>query len=103
MNCPKCKREFSFLYSFRIINPWKYRCPSCGALLTAGKQATITLALAGVIGLVIALVAIVMEEAKLWTTQDSLIWFFIALPITIVPYQYWCWKWIRFRERDQGI
>ena len=100
MKCPNCNAGFSFWYSFTIVNPWKHRCPGCGSLLTGGRRATIAVALAALLGLAIASVAIIREEANLWTAQNSLLWFAFAFAAGIVPYQYWCWKWVRFTARD---
>ena len=71
-------------------------------MLTAGRQAVITFAVACGLGLLIALVAITMEEMRMWTTQDSMAWFAITIPIGIILYQYWCWKWVRFKERSDA-
>jgi len=55
------------------------------------------------IGLTIAAVAIGMEEARRWVTSDSLLWFAIAIPLILIPYQYWCWKWVRLEERRDSF
>jgi hypothetical protein len=58
---------------------------------------------AALIGLLIAAVAIGMEEARRWVTLDSLLWFAIAVPLILIPYQYWCWKWVRLEERRNAV
>jgi hypothetical protein len=63
----------------------------------------VAVAAAAFIGLLIAAVAIGMEEARRWSTQDSLLWFAIAVPLTLVPYQYWCWKWVKLQERRNAV
>jgi hypothetical protein len=103
MYCPACKHRISFLSSFRVLNPWKHRCASCGAVLTGGRRATVAVVAAALIGLLIAAVAIGMEEARRWVTLDSLLWFAIAVPLILIPYQYWCWKWVRLEERRNAV
>ena len=105
MNCPSCNRDFSFLYSFKILNALRHKCPSCGAVLTTGKRGKISNCMAGLLGLMIAAVAIVMEEKGLWTSHDSIIWFAIAFIIFIPPFQYISWRWCRFqisKEQQKG-
>jgi uncharacterized protein (DUF983 family) len=101
MNCPACNRQFSFLYSFRILNPLKHRCPSCGVLLTMGRYGKVTTAIALCVGLSIAGVAIFMEETGFWNLRNSLLWFAIAVPALGVPLQWLCWHRARFSVREQ--
>jgi hypothetical protein len=68
-----------------------------------GRQGLVTLAVAGVLGLLIALVAITMEEMGLWSERGSLLWFAFAFPVAIAVYQYWCWKWVRFKEKVHAV
>lgn len=35
--CPVCGHTFSYLSSFRHVNPFKIRCPECGVTLTEGR------------------------------------------------------------------
>jgi hypothetical protein len=102
MNCPRCHKDFSYAYSFKILHPFKHRCPGCGAILTAGRRGKLVLIAAGLLGLCIAGVAIAMEEMGLWTTYNSLLWFAIAVPVIVLPYQYWCWKWVQFEIRHDA-
>jgi hypothetical protein len=99
MFCPACNHRFSFLESCRVLNPWKIRCPQCGAILSGGRQATWVAVLAGFLGLLIASVAITMEELQRWATLDSLVWLAVAVPLIVVPYEYCCWKWVRLEEK----
>jgi DNA-directed RNA polymerase subunit RPC12/RpoP len=102
MNCARCHREFSYAYSFKILNPFKHRCPDCGAILTAGRRGKLVLIGAGLLGLCIGGVAIAMEEMHLWTVYNSLLWFAIAVPAFMLPYLYWYWKWVQFEVRDDA-
>ena len=70
-------------------------------MLTAGKRGKITLGLGVLVGLMIAAVAIVMEENNLWATQDSILWFAIAFAVFIPPCQYLAWRWCRFQIKEQ--
>lgn len=92
MQCPECGRRFSFLYSFRILNPNRFACPSCATILTAGRYGNATRIVGAIIGAAIAAVAIYMEKRGGWVTLDSIVWFAIALPIVIIPYQWICWR-----------
>ena len=102
MNCPRCQRIFSYAYSFKILHPFKHRCPGCGAILTAGRRGMFVIIGGGLLGLCIAGAAIAMEEMRLWTTYNSLLWFAFAVPVMMPPYQYWCWKWVRFAVRPDA-
>ena len=101
MNCPSCKRDFGYFYSFKILNPLRHKCPSCETILTAGSRGKITLGLSTLVGLMIAAVAIIMEEKKLWTTYDSILWFAIAFAVFVPPCQYLAWRWCRFQIKKQ--
>jgi hypothetical protein len=103
MNCPACDYQFSFLRSFRVLNPWKQRCPGCGAALTGGRRASSAVAGGALIGALIAAVAIGMEETRRWVTADSLLWFAIAVPLALIPYQYLCWRWVTLEERKDAV
>jgi len=97
-----CDHRFSYWYSFRVFNPWKHKCPKCGVALTGGKRAGITVAIALLIGAAVAAVAITMEHSHRWVVRDSLVWFAFAIPAVTLPYQYWCWKWVHFIEREDA-
>ncbi len=73
--CPECGHRFSLLQGLKAWNPWRYRCPYCQTVLeTTGPYKLATLA-AIPLGLVIAVTAILQEEAGVWRTADSLLFF----------------------------
>jgi hypothetical protein len=41
-----------------------------------------------------------MEEHRYWKTQDSLLWFAIAFPIVVIPFQWLCWRKAQFSLRE---
>lgn len=92
MNCPSCNRSFSFLDSFRILNPFRYKCPTCASLLTTGSKGWITIVYGGFLGFLLAAVAIVMEEAQRWTSLEKFIWFAVSIPLACVSYQWFWWR-----------
>jgi hypothetical protein len=100
MNCPSCGRKFGFFSSFKIIDPLRHKCPSCGTILTAGKRGKISLGLGGLVGALIAAVAIVMEENNLWLKHDSILWFVLAFTVFIPSFQYLTWRWYRFQIKE---
>jgi hypothetical protein len=96
-----CEHRFSYFYSFRILNPWKHRCPGCGVLITGGKRATVAVTIGILIGIAILMVALTMVATDRWTATDTLVWYGVALLVVVPPFQYWCWKWVRFvTKRD---
>jgi hypothetical protein len=97
MRCPSCQREFGFLYSFRVLNPFKHRCRSCGALLTLGSAAAVGIAGAVLVGLAVAGVAIYMEEYRRWSTDESLLWLAVVLPLAGVALQWIFWRVASFK------
>lgn len=100
LHCASCNRSFSFLESFRILNPLRYKCPSCGALLTTGRFGWFSIGIGCLLGLFGAAVAIGMEEFRLWKTQDSFTWFAVYLPVVCVPFQWFWWRRARFILRQ---
>ena len=99
--CPACGHGFGFLASFKVLNPFKFACPSCGALLTTGRRGRNVLFIGCLIGAGIAALAITMEELGRWGTAQSLTFLAIALPVAAILYQGICWRAARF-ERFQG-
>jgi len=96
MKCPECQRRFSFLYSFRILNPSKFVCPSCGTALTTGRYGKGTYIAGAIMGAATVIFAIYMEKRGHWTTLESITWFAIALPTFAIPYQWFCWRTCTF-------
>ncbi len=81
--CPSCFGELTFLHGFKMPNPWRCKCPLCGAVLEAGKISKVSMLLALPIGLLIAGVAIFQEETGNWEETDSYIFFAIIFSIVI--------------------
>ncbi|MES2317710.1 MAG: hypothetical protein V4631_09470 [Pseudomonadota bacterium] len=78
------------------MNPLKYKCPSCAAVLTVGRTGKMLLVIACLLGLTIAGVAIVMEERGEWSRYGTLLWFAISVPTILLPFQWICWKYAVF-------
>lgn len=68
-------------------------------MLTLGRYGVITAVVGVFLGLCIAGVAIYMEEQHYWATNDSLLWFAIAFPVVVIPFQWVCWRWAKFALR----
>jgi hypothetical protein len=102
MHCPSCSRPFGYIDSFRILNPLKYECPSCGLLLTAGRFGKIAIGFGCFLGLLIVAVAIFMEESRLWATRDSLMWFAVSVPLAGLPWQWYWWRKSSFTLRQSA-
>ena len=96
MKCPACGRTFSYLYSFRVLNSFRHKCPDCKNIITTGNRGAIVAITGAFAGIAIAAVAIVMEERHLWTTADSLRWFAIAGLVAVPAFNYIWWKWCPF-------
>ena len=92
MHCPSCNHQFGFLYSFRILNPLKYKCPSCGVVLTSGHYGKITNAIGILLLFCIMGIAMYMEQK----TQDSILWLVIASLVFGVPYRWLIWRQTQF-------
>lgn len=92
MHCPSCNRQFGFLHSFRIVNPLKYKRPSCGVVLTSGHYGKITNTIGIFLLFCILGIAIYLEQK----TQDSTLWFVIAALVFGVPYRWLIWSQTQF-------
>jgi CXXC-20-CXXC protein len=92
MKCPKCDTKYSYWESWKIWNPRKYVCPYCSAVLKAGPKGIRLIILSVGVGVLIAVVAIIMEEKGMWRPADSMKFFAIVLPVVAIPWSYVCWK-----------
>jgi len=93
-HCPNCGKVFGLVDEIRINYPWKHKCSACGQLLTTNKLGTTIYIFAYVIGLLIAGVAIYMEERGFWETKKSLTFFAVCL-LCLIPISYWIRKYIK--------
>jgi len=101
MNCPKCKHFVSFFGSWTILNPKYCHCPKCTTPLTLNRIGKILYSVSLCIGIVIASIAIFMEESSIWTTYNSIVFFIISFPIIIFTWSYIFWKNSNFIIQDQ--
>ena len=99
MHCPSCDRSFSFVESFKILNPLRYKCPSCASLLTTGRFGWFSIGTGILVGLAIAGVAIAMEEFEVWIPADSFTWFAVAMPVGCALFQRYFWRKARLTLR----
>ncbi len=96
--CPECGHRFSLLRGLAAWNPWKYRCPYCRTVLeTTGPWKLATLA-AIPLGLVIVATAVIREEAGVWHTTDSLLFFLLVFMALFVVWAL-SWRFVRFRPK----
>jgi hypothetical protein len=65
-----------------------------------GRFGQLALWLGGLIGALVAAVAIFMEESHRWTAHESLIWFAVSIPVVGVFWQWFCWSKARFALRQ---
>ena len=90
--CPKCQKALSLRFAFRLVNPYKFECPYCGAKLR-WKKATLLLSGSTAIGLSIAgLAGHFYVITQTWSTAELVIFIFVALPVASLA---WClcfWK-----------
>lgn len=100
MECPACHCHIGYFSSFKIVNPMKHTCTQCGAVLSAGQGGKLALVLAVLLGLGIAGMAIYMEIFHNWTSKNSYLWFAVSMPLVLMPFQYLCWRTIKFRVRQ---
>ena len=82
--CPSCQNELTIFHSFKMMNPWKCKCPSCGSVLEASWIPKTYLLLSAPIGILIAGVAIFQEERGNWEQNDSFIFFAIAFSMVLL-------------------
>jgi len=68
-------------------------------MLTLARYGVIMAVVGVFLGLCIVGVAIYMEEQHYWATNDSLLWFAIAFPVVVIPFQLVCWRWAKFALR----
>ena len=98
--CPSCGKHIEWKHSFTFWNPWNFPCPHCKVSLEASKiQKYITLAVVPV-GLLLAAVPIVLEEAGVWGTKHSLVFFAFVVPALLVGARA-SWPHTRFTERTK--
>ncbi len=50
MKCPACNSNLSFLDTFKILNPHKFKCMYCGVFLALDKTGVIVLYLYALVG-----------------------------------------------------
>ena len=65
-------------------NPWKCFCPYCRAELEAGPFSKGFMAASLPLGIALAAVAIIQEEAGRWQTSDSMLYFGIVFIVLLV-------------------
>lgn len=97
-SCPNCGTSFSALYRLRIMNPWLHRCRFCGMLLSVDRKGSLISLGACVLGVGLAALAIAMEEAGLWATRDSLMFFGLCF-VVLVPVSAWSTAKFRYVVR----
>jgi len=100
MNCPNCNHHFKYFSSWKLINPNNCHCPNCSTPLKLTGLGKRTMLISYALGLLIAIVAIIMEEYKMWSTVHSLIFFSIIYPSVVIVLSYILWKYSNFQIRN---
>jgi hypothetical protein len=99
-SCPICGERIEWKHSFSLWNPWNYPCPHCKVSLEGSKiQKYIALAVIPV-GLLLAAVPIVLEQAGVWSTKHSFLFFAIVVPVLLIGARA-SWPYTRFTERTK--
>jgi len=99
--CPSCNQPLKFRHGLRLMNPRKYRCPLCRALLEITGFAKVTTRASFPIGLAIAGFAIYQEEVGTWKTVDSIEFFIVCLFVLVVE-SFFTWPYVSFRKKDNS-
>jgi hypothetical membrane protein len=101
--CPACNHCVTLGESLRILNPFNFGCPSCKVRLRVGPRGRALTIASAIFGLLLAGIAIYMEETERWQARNSLTFFVLTFGILGVPWQYFA---IRFSDaqvrRDSG-
>jgi len=100
MHCPSCERKFTFLDSFKIINPFGHRCPRCKSKLTTGKTGGMLIGAGMVMGLFLGAIAIYFVRAGLLHSGIYLLLFILSIFIIAVLFQFLAWKICKFKLVD---
>lgn len=100
MNCPNCNHYFTYLGTWKIINPNNCHCPNCITPLELNRFAKKMVLISAVIVIMLVLVAIGLEGRKIWTTANSLIYFLIVLPPMLIVLSYILWRFGNFQIRN---
>ena len=100
MNCPNCNHYFTYFGSWKLINPNNCHCPNCSTPLKLTGFGKRSMLISCAVGLLIALLSIIMEEYKIWSTAHSLIFFSIIFPSVVIVLSYIVWKLSNFEVRN---
>jgi len=100
MNCPNCNHYFTYFGSWKLINPNNCHCPDCSTPLELAGLGKRSMLISCGVGLLIAFVAIIMEEYKIWSTVHSFIFFLIIFPSVMIVLSYFVWKFSNFQVRN---
>ena len=82
--CPNCKGKLTILHGLQCWNPWRYKCPLCDTILQYARRSKLLLIPFGILGLLIAGIAIYQEETGKWVTTDSIEFFAYAFIVILV-------------------
>ena len=85
-----------------IMNPFRFRCPSCRAVLTMGRSGALLLTVGCLPGFALGTVAMHMKDHQSWSTTELLLWFLVACPAAIVAYEWLSWRYARLAVRTPG-
>ena len=101
VKCPACKGILKHRHRLKMFNPWKHKCPLCGAVLeTTGSRKIMTFASA-LLGCLTVCFAFFMEETGKWVFTDSLVFFAIALVVVII-FSFVLWPFAKFKIKENA-
>ena len=99
--CPSCSKGLRYVDSFKLINPWKCRCPYCRTLLEMSKAWKAVYVASPFVGFAIAGVAIYQEEMGRWGTSDSLLFLLVVFAL-LMPVGYAAWPFMRLHVKREA-
>ena len=82
--CPSCSQGINLIQGMKLLNPWRYRCPNYKTILETSRLGKGIFIFGFILGLLIAGIAIRMEDLGHWHTSESVVFFAILLLVYAV-------------------
>ena len=96
--CPACGHAFSYAESFRILNPFRFPCPSCKTALTTGRPGLAALVAVVVLTSLISLHVVGRYLSGEWTRLESLAALLVVF-LVLAPIGFFVSGLFSFRRR----
>jgi len=97
--CPSCDQKILFRHGLLLWNPWHFKCPHCSSTLETTKVWKAGFLCSFPAGLLIAAISIYQEQQGLWTTADSLMFFFIVF-VVLVLLSFVTWPFLKLKVKN---